>query len=139
MTISTLLSRVASTVTLTAVVSVTVQAQATAKIGATSGGIPVMLETKSVSRANGIITATLRVAVQPAIKTQEGDMVLLRTTNMYDCAKQTSAMKERWFFFDAKGTKQARHDKPGKPGFAGAIKGSLADVGLQHFCKAGAK
>jgi hypothetical protein len=114
-------------------------AQSLTKIGATSAGTPVMLESKSVKRADGIITATLRVGLEPPIKTSDGDMVSMRSIVMFDCAKQTSAGKERWFYFDAKFTKQARHDKPGKPGFGPAIKGSLADVGLKHFCTPAAK
>ncbi len=109
-------------------------AQTQQQIGLTSAGTPVMLETKSVTRAGGIITATLRVAMQPPIKTSNGEIVSMRSIAMIDCAKQTTATKERWFYFDAKGTKEARHDKPGIPGFGPAIKGSLADVALVHFC-----
>ncbi len=115
----------------------TMQAQPLKQIGATSVGTPVMLETRSVKKAEGIITATLRVGLQPPIKTAGGDMVSMRSVAMIDCAKQTTATKERWFYFDAKGTKEARHDVPGKPGFGPAIKGSLADVALKYFCTAG--
>lgn len=103
-------------------------------IGATSAGTPVYLETKSVTRAGGIITATLRVGLQPTIKTAQGDMVSMRSIAMIDCANKTTATKERWFYFDEKGTKEARHDKPGKPGYGPALKGSLADVAIGHFC-----
>jgi hypothetical protein len=111
-------------------------AQGMKDIGKTSAGSPVMLETKSVTRAGGIITATLRVALAPPVKTANGDMVLLRSVAMIDCAKQATATKERWFFYDAKGTKEARHDKPGIPGYGPALKGSLADVAIAHFCTA---
>lgn len=114
-------------------------AQSLTKMGATTAGTPVMLETKSVSKANGITTATLRVGLQPPIKTTNGNMVAMRTIMMFDCAKQTTAMKERWFYFDEKFMKQARHDKPGIPGYGPPIKGSVADVGLAHLCAAGAK
>jgi hypothetical protein len=116
-----------------------VQAQSLQQIGATSAGTPVMLETKSVKKANGIITATLRVGLQPVIKTANGDMVAMRSIAMIDCAAKTTATKERWFYYDAKGTKVARHDVPGKPGFGPAIKGSLPDVALAHFCTSPAK
>ena len=111
-------------------------APALTKIGATSAGTPVMLETKSVTRTGGIITATLRVGLAPPIKTSTSDMVSLRSVAMIDCAKQTTATKERWFYFDAKQTKAARHDKPGIPGYGPALKGSLADVAVTHFCPA---
>jgi hypothetical protein len=114
-------------------------AQALTKIGATSAGTPVFLEPKSVSKADGIITATLRVALEPTIKTADGEMVAMKSITMFDCAKKTSAGKERWFYFDAKYTKVARHDKPGKPGFGSPIKGSMPDVGMAHFCAPGAK
>ena len=122
-----------SVIALTMVAAVA-DAQSLTKIGATSAGTPVMLETKSVSKANGITTATLRVALQPPIKTSTEPMVSMRTIMMFDCAKQTTAMKERWFYFDEKFSKTARHDKPGIPGYGPAIKGSLADVGLAHLC-----
>lgn len=93
-----------------------------------------MLETASVKREGGIITATVRVGMQPTIKTANGEIVSMRSIVMIDCAKQTTATKERWFYFDAKGTKEARHDKPGIPGYGPAIKGSLADVVIVHFC-----
>ena len=114
-------------------------AQSLTKIGATSAGTPVMLETKSVAKANGITTATLRVGLQPPIKTADGNMVAMRTIMMFDCAKQTSATKERWFYFDEKFKKEARHDKPGIPGYGPALKGSVPDVALAHFCAAKAK
>lgn len=117
----------------------TAQAQSLKNIGVTSAGTPVFLETKSVTKASGIITATLRTELKPPIKTSTGDMVSIRSVSMFDCAKQTSAMKERWFYYDAKGTKQARYDKPMQPGYGSAIKGSIADVGLAYLCAQPAK
>jgi len=122
-----------------ALIAISAGAQSLTKIGATSAGTPVMLEPKSVAKANGIITATLRVGLQPPIKTTNGDMVSMRTIMMFDCAKQTSATKERWFYFDDKFKMEARHDKPGIPGYGPALKGSVPDVGLAHFCAPGAK
>lgn len=113
------------------------EAQALKEIGKTPAGTPVYLEPKSVSRANGIVTATLRVALAPPIKAPTGDYVALKSVAMFDCAKQTSATKERWFYTDAAFKKVTRHDVPGKPGFGPALKGSLADVGLTALCKAG--
>ena len=111
-----------------------VHAQALKTIGATSAGTPVLLEPKSVARAGGIVTATLRVALSPPMKTAGRSLVSLRSTTRIDCAAQTSATKERWFYYDAKFKDEARHDTPGKPGYGPAIKGSLADVALKHFC-----
>ena len=93
-----------------------------------------MLETRSVSRANGIVTATVRAALQPAIKTPKGEYKSTRSIAMFDCVKRTVATKERWFYYDEKGTKEARHDKPGIPGFGPVSKGSLAGVAFTHLC-----
>jgi hypothetical protein len=114
-------------------------AQALTNIGATSAGTPVFLEAKSVSKAGGIVTATFRVALSPTIKTSGKEMVSMRSTSMIDCAAQTSATKERWFYYDTKYKVEARHDTPGKPGYGPAIKGSLADVALKHFCTTATK
>ncbi len=64
------------------------------KIVATSVGTPVMLEMRSVSRASGIDTATVRAALQPAIKTPKGDYKSARSIAMFDCVKRTVATKE---------------------------------------------
>jgi hypothetical protein len=114
-------------------------AQALTNIGATSAGTPVFLEPKSISRAGGIVTATLRVAIDPPMKTAGRAIVSLRSTSMINCAAQTSATKERWFYYDAKFKTEARHDTPGIPGYGPAIKGSLADVALKHFCTTATK
>lgn len=117
----------------------TLPAQKAIEIGKTSAGTPVMLEGSARKGADGIVTATLRTGLQPTIKTANGEMVSMRSIIMFDCAKQTTATKERWFYFDAKSTKEARHDKPGIPGYGPALKGGLADVGLAHVCKAAGK
>ena len=112
------------------------EAQAMTIIGKTSAGSPVSLETKSVHRAGGITTATVRVALEPSIKTSSGDMVSMRSVTMVDCAKQTTATKERWFYYDAKQSRVARHDVPKIPGYGPAIQGTLADVIIAHICAA---
>lgn len=111
-------------------------AQTLTVIGKTSAGSPVSLDTKSARSANGITTATFRVALAPSIKTSSGDMVSMRSVTMIDCAKQTTATKERWFYFDEKQTRVARHDVPKIPGYGPALKGSLADVVIAHICAA---
>lgn len=118
----------------TMILATPASAQRPKEVGKTSNGTPVFQEGPSKKGADGIITATFRVGLQPVIKTTNGDMVLMRAILMFDCAKSTSASAERWFYFDDKGKKEARHDKPGKPGFGSPIKGSLADVGLQAVC-----
>ncbi len=111
-------------------------AQTLTVIGKTSAGSPVSLESKSVHSAHGITTATLRVALEPPMKTSSGDMVSMRSVAMIDCAKQTTATKERWFYYDAKQSRIARHDVPKIPGYGPALKGSLAEVAITHICAA---
>jgi hypothetical protein len=130
------MKRVAMAALLLVVCGCDLSAQALDSIGVTSAGTPVYAVRRSVSTANGITTVTLRVGLQPPIKTSNGDMVSLRSVTMIDCAKQTTATKERWFYFDAKQTKEARHDVPKIPGYGPAIKGSLADVAIRRFCPA---
>jgi hypothetical protein len=91
-----------------------------------------MLETKSVVRADGIVTATVRVLLQPPIKTASGELKSSRSVAMIDCSKQTVATKETWYYFDEAGTKEGMHLKPGMPGFGPATKGSLMSY---PFCR----
>jgi hypothetical protein len=109
-------------------------ASALQEIGKTSVGTPVFLETKSVSRAGGIVTATVRVKLQPPIKNGAQELRSSRAIGMYDCAKQTVATKESWYFTDDAGRKEGMHRTVKLPGFGPAIKGSLADVVLKHVC-----
>ena len=109
-------------------------AQKLLDIGKTSAGTPVFLETTSVSRANGIVTATVRVRLAPPIKHASGDLRSSRTIAMIDCAKQTVATKESWYYLDDAGTKIGLHKTVKLPGFGPSFKGSLADVAMRHLC-----
>lgn len=129
----------AAVLVLTATVTLRVAAQPAPRakleeIGKTSVGTPVMLETASVSRSGTVITAAVRVALQPPLKHANGDLVASRTLSMFDCAKQTVATKESWYYHDAAFKKQGMHRVVGKPGFGPAFKGSLGDVALRHLC-----
>ena len=114
--------------------------KATAKltaIGTTSVGTPVMLEAGSVSTANGIVTATVRVKLQPPLKSADGDLLTSRTIAMFNCAARTVATKESWYYLDEAGKKIGLHKVIKQPGFGPAFKGSLADVAMTHLCAAG--
>lgn len=129
----------AAVLVLTATVTLRVAAQPAPRakleeIGKTSVGTPVMLETASVSRSGTVITAAVRVALEPPLKHANGDLVASRTLSMFDCAKQTVATKESWYYHDAAFKKQGMHRVVGKPGFGPAFKGSLGDVALRHLC-----
>jgi len=60
-----------------------------------------------------------------------------------DLAVHHAARVDRVFVigtnYDAKGTKQARYDKPMQPGYGTVIKGSIAEVGLAYLCAQPAK
>ncbi|WP_331050862.1 surface-adhesin E family protein [Gemmatimonas sp.] len=110
------------------------QTGALKEIGKTSVGTPVFLEQKSVTRAGDVVTATVRVKLQPPIKNGAQELRSSRTIGMYDCAKQTVATKESWYYADDAGRKEGMHRTVKVPGFGPAIKGSLADVALKHLC-----
>jgi len=103
-------------------------------IGNTSVGTPVMLETGSVTTANGIVTATVRVKLQPPLKSAKGELLNSRTIAMFDCAKRTVATKESWYYLDQAGRNIGMHKVIKLPGFGPAFKGSLADVAMTHLC-----
>ena len=109
-------------------------AQKLMNIGQTSVGTPVFLEARSVTRANGIVTATVRVRLQPPLKHPLGDLRSSRTIAMYDCTKQTVATKESWYYLDDAGLKVGMHKSIKLPGFGPSFKGSLADVAMQYLC-----
>ena len=109
-------------------------AQKLVEIGKTSVGTPVFLEPKSVTRSNGITTATVRVRLQPPLKHALGDLRSSRTIAMYDCAKQTVATKESWYYLDDAGKKVGMHKEVKIPGYGVSFKGSLSDVAMRHLC-----
>jgi hypothetical protein len=109
-------------------------AQKLVEIGKTSVGTPVFLEAKSVTRSNGIVTATVRVRLQPPLKHALGDLRSSRTIAMIDCGKQTVATKESWYYLDDAGKKVGMHKQVKLPGFGPSFKGSLADVAIRHLC-----
>ncbi len=109
-------------------------AQRRVEIGKTSVGTPVLLEANSVTRQDGIVTATVRVRLQPPLKHSSGDLKSSRTIAMYNCAKQTVATKESWYYLDDAGTKIGLHKTVKLPGFGPSFKGSLADVAMRHLC-----
>jgi hypothetical protein len=109
-------------------------AQTLVEIGKTSVGTPVFLEAKSVTRSNGIVTATVRVRLQPPLKHALGDLRSSRTIAMIDCTKQTVATKESWYYLDDAGKKVGMHKEVKLPGFGPSFKGSLADVAMRHVC-----
>jgi hypothetical protein len=104
-------------------------------IGKTNIGNTVELDTRSVKRAKGIATATLRVRfVQPA-KSPQGPITSARTVLSVDCGKRTVAIRENTYFLDEKTNKVYQHTTVGIPGYSPAMGGSMPEVALGHLCK----
>ena len=110
-------------------------AQSPKPIGLITGGT-VLLEAKSVTRDAGIITAALRVQFHKPTKVPGGSWYSSRTLLMLDCRKQVVAVKENWYYSNAKGTKVAQHKEVGIPGYATPLPGSMPKVALDHLCQA---
>ena len=110
-------------------------AQSPKPIGLITGGT-VLLEAKSVTRNASIITAALRVQFHKPTKVPGGNWYSSRTLLMLDCRKQVVAVKENWYYSDAKGTKVAQHKEVGIPGYATPLPGSMPKVALDHLCQA---
>ena len=114
-----------------------VRAQRADSIGVTSVGNLVLLERRSVTRRDGIVTATVRARFLKPVKAPGGDLRSSRTIAMFDCAKRLVAVKENWYYWDAAGRKVANHKVVGRPGFSSPIGGSLPDVAMRHLCAGG--
>lgn len=109
-------------------------AQAIDSIGVTSVGNVVLIERRTITRKDGIVTAAVRARFIKPIKAPGGELKASRTIAMFDCAKTLVAVKENWYYWDLKGTKVANHKVVGLPGFSSPIGGSLPDVAMKHLC-----
>lgn len=109
-------------------------AQALKEIGKTGTGDPVFVETGSIKKADGIITASVRAKFAKPTKASFGDLYASRTIVMFDCAKQVVAVKENWYYLDAAGKKVGNHKVVGKPGYGTVFKGSVPDVAMTYLC-----
>jgi hypothetical protein len=106
------------------------------EIGKTSVGNPVFVDPKTVKKgADGIVTATLRVAFAKPVATPKGPITASRTVAMFDCQKQVVAVKDNTYFHDEKTNSVFQRSAPVKPGFGAAIKGTLPDVAMAYLCK----
>ena len=110
-------------------------AQSPKTIGLIRGGT-VLLEPQTVTREAGIITAAVRVQFHTPTKVPGGNWYSSRTLLMLNCRKQEVAVKENWYYSNAKGTKVAQHKEVGIPGYATPLPGSMPKVALDHLCQA---
>ena len=104
------------------------------EIGKTASGNSVYVDTKSVKRANGIVSAIVRVRFTEPVQSANGAITSSRTVAMFDCAKKTIAAKENTYYIDERTNKIADHTVNKIPGFGPALKGTLGDVALTYFC-----
>jgi hypothetical protein len=104
-------------------------------IGTTNIGNPVELDTRSVKRAKGIVTATLRSRFVKPARSPQGPITSARTVVSFDCAKHTVAIVENTYFLDEKTNKVYQHTKVGVPGYTPPMGGSLPEVGMAYVCK----
>lgn len=110
------------------------EAQTLKEIGKTTTGDPVFIETGSVKKADGIITASVLARFAKPTKASFGDLYASRTIVMFDCVKQVVAVKENWYYLDAAGKKIGTHKVVGKPGYGTVFKGSVPDVAMKYLC-----
>jgi hypothetical protein len=105
------------------------------QIGTTTVGNAVFLNRASVKRAKGITTATLRVRLAKPGATPRGPITSTRTIVMFDCAKQTYAVKENFVYHDERANRVYDHKVIGIPGFGPPIKGGMPEIALAHLCR----
>jgi hypothetical protein len=105
------------------------------EIGKTSAGNLVFVDPGSIKKANGIITARVRVKFTDPVETPQGKWMLTNSLAMFDCAKSTVAAKETVYYSDAAATKVVDRRVNAKPGFGPALGGSMAKVALDYVCK----
>lgn len=106
------------------------------EIGRTSVGNPVFVDTRSVRKEGGIVTAAVRARFVKPVKTPKGELTSSRTVAMFDCARKVVAVKENTLYHDEKAKRVFEHRVVGKPGYSTTIKGSLPDIALAHLCAA---
>jgi len=105
------------------------------EIGKTSVGNSVYVDSRSVKKVNGIVTARIQVKFAEPVVTPQGNWALSRHLAMFDCAKSTVAAKESIYYSDAAATKVVQKSTIAKPGFGSPIGGSMTKVALDYLCK----
>ena len=80
-----------------------------------------------------------RAEVTNTVKTPQGVITSSKTIAMFDCVKQTVAVKENTYYYDESRNRIYQHSAPKLPGFATTIRNTLADIALHHLCAPPAK
>lgn len=111
-------------------------AQSLKPLGSLAGGNPVALETKSVKRVGGEVTATLRTTFAKPAKAPGGEWFGSRTVVTVRCVTGTVAVKENRYYGDAKFKKVASEKIVKTPGYAPPVPGSVPAFALKELCPA---
>lgn len=107
------------------------------EIGKTSAGNVVYVDPHTVKKANGIVSARLRVKFDPPVQTDEGPWTNSQSSAMVNCAKQSIAAKENVYYGDARMLKVVSRKVNTAPGFGPALKGSMGQIALEYLCGPG--
>jgi hypothetical protein len=110
------------------------KAQAWKDIGKTSSGNVVSVDPRSIHRANGQVTANVRIVFTKPVQAAKGTWASSKTSATFDCAKRSLAAKENVYYSDAKSTKVVERNVNKMPGFGPALGGSLGAVALDYLC-----
>ena len=111
-------------------------AQSLKPVGSLAGGNAVALETKTVKRTGGEITATLRTTFAKPAKVPGGEWHGSRTVVAVRCELGTVAVKENRYYADAKFMKVANEKIVKIPGYAPPVPGSVPALALKELCAA---
>lgn len=111
-------------------------AQTLKPVGSLAGNNAVALETRTVKRSAGEITATLRTTFAKPAKAPGGEWYGSRTLIAVRCAAGTVAVKENRYYGDAKFTKVASEKIVQIPGYAAPVPGSVPALALTALCPA---
>ena len=104
------------------------------RIGATSSGNQVFVDSKSIKRTGSLVAATVRVVFTTPVQTPKGAWMSSRTSATFDCAKKSLAAKENVYYGDAKETKVVDRKVNAIPGYGPALGGSMGALALTYLC-----
>src|SRR4051812_15038531 len=110
-------------------------AQKWKEIGKTASGNMVTVDSRSVKREKGIVSATVRVVFTTPVKAGTGTWASSKTMAMVDCAKKTLAAKENNYYSDAASTRLVERKVNKIPGFGPVLDGSLGQIALDYLCR----
>jgi hypothetical protein len=105
------------------------------ELGKTGDGNAVLLDQRSLKRAGDSVRATLRVQFLKPKKMPAGDVTSSRTAVTFDCPGKRVAIRENTYYYDERANKIFQHSKPGIPGFAPVLGGSMTAVAFDALCK----